>query len=135
MQPSSAQLQELTAATGIPDFSAVTLKQFTEVVYKAAKKSLTLERLRLLVGVMPQFIQLQGEIIGGLKKIAEGAQSGQQAAMQAVGRSFDTLNSLQETLCVLAQGSQTDESRLEIARVAVKAGELGIRLARIIHLI
>ena len=53
--------------------------------------------------------------------------------MQAVGRSFDTLNSLQETLCVLAQGSQTDESRLEIAKVAVKAGELGIRLVEIVR--
>lgn len=132
MQPSATELRELKTATGITDFGAVTYEQFAQVVKKAAENGLSLERLKLLVQVMPQFVQLQSEMIGALKKIAEGAQSGQHAALQAVGNSLDATR---QTLHVLAQNAQTDEVRLEIAKIAVEVGKQGLELARIIVVI
>jgi hypothetical protein len=133
MKSSAPLLDDLKASTGISDFETVTDEQFAGVAKKAAEGGLTIDQLKLLVQVMPQFIQLQGklieEMIGGLKQVAKSAKASQKAAIQAVSQSLDSAH---QTLHVLAQNAQTDEVRLEIAKLALEAGKQGIELARII---
>jgi hypothetical protein len=133
MHPKQTRLDELKAATGVTEFDAVADEQFAQVIKKAAEGGLSLEQLQLLIQVMPQFLQLQEKMIGklveGLKKLAEGAQSSQKEALQAVGHSLDDLH---QTLHVLAQNAETDEARVELAKLALEMGKQDLELARII---
>ncbi|HBI42591.1 MAG TPA: hypothetical protein DDY78_06990 [Planctomycetales bacterium] len=134
MSLNSAQLADLQAAAGVIDFANMNDEQFARVVKKAVQGRITLEQLRLLVQVVPQFLQLQeqmiSQLIAGVQEVAKGARESQKDALQAVGRS---LESVHQALHMLAQNAQTDHGRVEIAKLALEAGKQGIELARIIE--
>jgi hypothetical protein len=134
MSPNDTQLDDLRTATGIPDLGAMTDEQFAKVVEKAGRGDLSLEQLTMLTQVVPRFLPLLEtavvEQIAALKKVAKGAAASQKQALEAVGQ---TLDSLQQTLHVLAQHAQSDDARIEVGKIVPELGKMGLELAKIVQ--
>ena len=116
MTVTNSQIELLKAKTSINDFNNVTKSQFEDLQKRLANKVLTPEELSLLVGIIPNFVELQKDFIGGLKVSAEKAGDSQKTA-------FDVINSQMRVLETLATNMQSDDARLKIAEVLMKLSE------------
>ncbi|MFL5338581.1 MAG: hypothetical protein ACJ8F7_00290 [Gemmataceae bacterium] len=124
------QVQQLRVVTGIKRFgSVVSNQQFVGVLEKVRENTLSPEQLKLFVQVAPQFVEFQRQTIDCLKKVAEGAKASQQSAFQTIGG----LNAVSQALAELARSAQTDETRLEIAKLTVETVRLQTDVARIVE--
>src|SRR5206468_4115562 len=109
--------------------SVVSNQQFQGVMRKVREGELSLEQLTLFVQVAPHFVAFVGEMIRGLREVAERAQASQQSAFQTIGG----LNRASNVLEFLARSAQTDEARVKVAELAVETVRLDNEVALIVE--
>ncbi len=102
------QIQLLKSKTKIPDFNNVTNEQFSELQVMLSKNAFSKQELAQLIELIPNFIDLQKEFIGGVKEVARETGDIQRTAFNIIDKQMQILN-------VLANTAQSDDTRLKIA--------------------
>lgn len=126
----SPTLDEAKSIAGLEDLDRVDLEEFARIHEKAAEGELNLEHVKLLAKHIPDFVQLQKDTVEGLRDIVQEATESQELALEEVGQSLDGLN---ETLTMLAESAESDDARIEIAKITRELGEISLKIGKIIR--
>ncbi|MCC2672716.1 MAG: hypothetical protein K0Q72_5188 [Armatimonadetes bacterium] len=124
------RLERLRAATGIEDFENVSAEQFQVLLQQVARRKLNTDQLELLVEVMPQFVELQRETIGGLQEIVGTAGHSQSEALQTAAASLSLAG---RTLEILAQRMESDTARVELARLTLELARTSAQVTALMN--
>lgn len=124
------KLNSLKTKIGIDDFNKVTKEQFEKIQILAGEGIISKEEMKLLVEVMPNFVQLQQTYADTLKTTINAAKETQKDALRGISVTLDNITDLLKTI---AQNAETEELRSKIADIALKLADYGIDVAKILQ--
>jgi len=124
------RLNKLKTRTGIDDFSSVSNEQFETVQRLAGEGEISKEDMKLLVELMPNFVQLQETYINGLKIIINSAKETQKDALRGITVTIENLTAL---LHNILEKAETEELRSKVADISLKLADHGIQIAKILQ--
>ena len=124
------RLNKLKTKTGIDDFNSVSNKQFETVQRLAGEGEISKEDMKLLLEVMPNFVQLQETYIDGLKTIINSAKETQKDALRGITITIENLTALLQSI---VEKSETEELRSKIVDISLKLAEHGLEIAKIVQ--
>ncbi|WP_265470129.1 hypothetical protein [Haemophilus parainfluenzae] len=110
------EIELLKTKTSIKDFNNVKKNEFEGLQKMLANKALSTNEVSTLVELIPNFVELQKDLINGLKVIAENSGNSQKTAL-------DVINNQMKILEKLATCMQSDDARLKIAKDLMKLSE------------
>ena len=110
------EIELLKTKTSIKDFNNVTKNEFEGLQKMLANKALSTNEVSTLVELIPNFVELQKDLINGLKVITENSGNSQKTAL-------DVINNQMKILEKLATCMQSDDARLKIAKDLMKLSE------------
>lgn len=126
---SAHDLDRLKRVINIRDLGQTTMKQFAQIQKMAAEGDLSLQEVGLLIAAIPHALELQKETLEGLRHIAAQATANQKGALdRAVGPVLASLEALKS----IAATAETDQARIELARMVVEVGTQGVEVSRIV---
>jgi hypothetical protein len=122
-------LDEIKKAAGVKNLKKLTRDQLARIQDAAVRGQISLDHLKELTKVVPNFVDLLKSEIDGLTKIAKSASGSQKKAFDAI---VETLATLRSTIEILAQNLESDEARLKLAEITLKVGELAVRVGEMV---
>jgi len=124
------KLNNLKEKIGIDDFKTVSNQEFQKIQMLAGEGKISKEEMRLLVEVMPNFVQLQQTYVDGLKTVINAAKDTQKDALRGISVTLENITDLLKTI---VQNAETEELRSKIADIALKLADYGIDIAKILQ--
>ena len=121
-------IEELKSITGMLDFKNLSQEDAKKVLKIIGEQRLSEAQVGALVKIAPAFLSCTTEALSGLKVSAEGAKENQKEALAAITQSIGSISSV---LKLLAEQSESDETREKIASHLIEAGKLYIQFAEI----
>lgn len=121
-------IEELKSITGMLDFKNLSQEDAKKVLKIIGEQRLSEAQVGALVKIAPEFLSCTTEALSGLKVSAEGAKENQKEALAAITQSIGSISSV---LKLLAEQSESDETREKIASHLIEAGKLYIQFAEI----
>jgi polyhydroxyalkanoate synthesis regulator phasin len=119
-------IEDVKEKLNVSDLEDATKETVLTINDLVADGELTDEQIAAIVESIPKFIELQEEVVEGLREVASEAGESQRAAIEAVRSSLD---GLEDTLQILAESAESDEARLEIAKLIRELSEKSVEVA------
>lgn len=126
------ELDELKKVTNIHDFNKLSAEDITRIDKMAAEGKLSPKQMELLIGAIPNFIELQKTTIQALQEAIGSVREIQKDALNSMYSIVKSLDSIVRIFEQLAGNMQTDEAKMQIANHSIEIGRLGLEMAKII---
>ena len=88
------EIELLKTKTSIKDFNNVKKNEFEGLQKMLANKALSTNEVSTLVELIPNFVELQKDLINGLKVIAENSGNSQKTALDVINNQMKILEKL-----------------------------------------
>lgn len=125
-----SELERIRSKVDIQDFGNVSYDEFERIQNFAAKGEISKEQLKLLVEVIPNFIQLQQKFVDGLQSVINSAKESQRDALRGISV---TLENITDLLKEIVYKSESEALREKIADISLKLADYGLEIAKIIQ--
>ena len=126
----ASELEKIKSKINIQDFGNVSYNEFKKIQDFSAKGELSREQLKLLVDVIPNFIQLQQKFVDGLQSVISSAKESQRDALRGISV---TLENITDLLKEIVYKSESEDLREKIADISLKLADYGLEIAKIIQ--
>lgn len=122
------EIEELKNILGVNDLSTLSKKDTLKVMKLVSEHKLSEAHLRTLIEVCPQFVGLSVESLKTMQSAAAGAKESQAAAFASFSKAVE---GILDALSALAKNAETDETRIEIAKILHESANIFVELAKI----
>ena len=126
----ASELEKIKSKINIQDFGNVSYNEFKKIQDFSAKGELSREQLKLLVDVIPNFIQLQQKFVDGLQSVISSAKESQRDALRGISVTLENITGL---LKEIVYKSESEDLREKIADISLKLADYGLEIAKIIQ--
>lgn len=124
-------IAEVKKITGISDFQNITGKEVETISSLFHDKKITGNQFNSVIKNFPTaFYDGQKELVKTLRDIVENAGSMQKDGIKAVANSLDNQDKI---LLSLAESIETEQGRIELARITIELARLKIEVSKLIN--